>query len=217
MPVFGGARRQLLRYVGIFYDRNLSVDQAQITQRLERVALWQGLGAHLRCLQIVQAEEKRINTADQWVVDVEIADQFHTPTGHVVQSAAAAKRRHAPAVSVGAQSQLALALQEDLPIKTDGRHRALHEKEHILFRKSEVVMIAEKRPHSGIVLGGGHDVPRDRAPDPPAGCEDLLGKDLEQGLVRYWCRLEASFGAIMSQASSLPAGNDKGGDLPGGD
>ena len=78
---------------------------------------------------------------------------------------------------------------------------------------AEVVVLLEERAGRGVVGVAGHDVPGDGPAGIAGAGEELLGEDLEEGLVLDGGDGELALGAVVAEARALAAGDEEGGDL----
>ena len=91
--------------------------------------------------------------------------------------------RSEPPWPSGESARLPGRLEEDLAGEVNGRHAALPEEVHPRRVEPEVPVLLEVGQRRLVVLVARHDEPVERPAVAPARGEDLLGEDLEEGMV----------------------------------
>ncbi len=152
----------------------------------------------------------------QWtsgIVDLEIGEMLDAAFAHVGQGAALVHGAEAAAVAVGGEGQGIFFRQQQFSVHREGGHHSLLEEEDGVLGVAEEFVLVEKRAGRHVVVVAGHDVPGNRLARLAAVSQKLLGENLEKRLILD--RRDGVFplGAVVTEAGSLAAGDEKRADF----
>jgi hypothetical protein len=193
------------RQVGVFDDDELAVLRAEMTKLFLGVGLGHHLARHLGSAEEVPADERRIDRPHEWVIDLKIAERVDPFTLHEIERTAAVERAERAAVPVGRERERTLGFEQDLAVKTDGRHATLAEEMHAGDVESEEIVLLKKGLGRRVVLVAGHDEPVERPTVAPARHEQFLGKHLKERFARDGRDRKRAFRPIVTETGPLTA------------
>ena len=174
--------------------------QAEVAQFFLGEGLGEHLAGHLGAVQVVQADEHRVDAADDGVVDLEVGDLGDAALLHVGDGARFPQGHKRAAVAVGGEGQRVFAFEQHLAVEADRRHLVLGKEGDVFgFHAEEVVLLPESAG-GGVVLRRGHDVKRDFAAIAFPQGQQVFGKALEEGFLFDGRGREGAFRAVPAKA-----------------
>ena len=215
--VHGQGRHFLGGKIAVFDHSRFPVDHADHADALPGIRLTDDLGRHLRPGHDVIPHESRIGDVRQGIVHLEVENLLDAPRLHVFERPALVKRGNRSTVPVGIHEKGRGRLQDISALRRHRRDLPLAEELHPVPPQSEVNVLLEKFYRLAVIRPPGHDIPGDHHVVLSRQRHDLLGKELEEGLLpdrRHW---KHSFRSVETESGGLASRDEKHTDFTPGD
>ena len=204
---------ELQRHVAVFDHVQTAAGEAEVAEFFGRAGLRQHAAADLRAFEDVQADEQRIGDRHERVVHLEIREVFHAVCGHFVEAAGRPERQQRAAVPVRGKRERILRADDELAVKPDGGHGALHEEADLAVGEpEEIVLLEELLRRDGVQLAA-HDVPGQRRAVFFRNAADGFGEILEERLVQDGRDRVGALRTVKPEARALSARDRERGDF----
>ena len=206
---------EVVGHVGVLDDDELAVEEAEVSELLQGVALDESARGHVGAGEVMESDEERVHGLDEWVVDLPVGEDGDAAALHVVEGSGVEECGEGAAVSVGGEGEGVPVGEEGVSVGVDGGEGALREEHDVLGVESEVVVVGEELASGLVIDFGGHDVPGDDAAVLLLVAEDAFGEELEEALVLEFGDGVGALGGVVAESCSLSAGDGEAGDLSG--
>ncbi len=202
---------QFFGHITVFDDDGTIIQLAEMSEFFQRVSFNQGPAAHFRAGQIVHADKQRINEFHQGVVYLPVGQNGHPAALHIIECTGVEQGGKTASVAIGGKGKAVRSSEDGFAFEIKGGQGALGEKHQVFRGESEIFLLCEEFV-CGLVIGGtGHDIPGQSTGKFFLIAQDGFGKELKQGGVSDGSELKSSFGAVITQAGTLSAGDGEPG------